>query len=87
MLTSDKKDGNLDTSSIEFSKDEKWQAAKESFQEQTIHTSNEVDSTPLIGTIFCSSKEEVKRATINPTRVEKAIETIKRNKDIERRGF
>ena len=76
MFNSDQQEKQKETSSQETSPESAYQTAeKDPREEEALCTDGDVGSIPLIGTVFASSKENEKRATVNPTRIEKAIET------------
>jgi hypothetical protein len=42
---------------------------------------------PIVNTVYAESRQKIRSVKVNPSEIEKSLENIKRNKELERKGL
>jgi len=55
--------------------------------EAACSSSVEAGATDFLNTVYADSREAERRVTVNPTRIEKSIQALQRNRNLQKRGL
>ncbi len=61
--------------------------AEELGAETTCHSSTETGPMEVLSTLYASSADKERRARVNATRIQKSLETLRKNRELRRRGL